>query len=362
VSSDITQQNQSQPGVGVSFAQIEAAKQRIQDVVVETPLIRAHRLSAQLGTPVYLKCENLQVTASFKARGASNFVLSLVEEQQNSGRKVSGVVTASSGNHGQAVAYAAQQVGLPCTVVVPEDVISVKEAAIKAYGASVVRCGVTSSERIDYAEKLSREQDLVFVPPYDHPHIVAGQATVGLEIMEKLPEVTEVFVPVGGGGLISGVSTAVKTFFESGSSAANEGLGSATQQAASAPIQSSSVRVTGVEPEIANDTFLSLQQGQVVDIGPTTTIADGLRTSHPGSYTFPIVKQYVDEIVLVAEDDIIAAMKELFAAKLVVEPSGCTSVAALLQRHRDGHRFAGPVVCVLSGGNVAPETFAGVLD
>ena len=325
------------PWVGIH--EIERAAMRIDGVVVETPLIRAHRVSEWIGRDVFLKCENLQVTGSFKARGASNFVLSLTEKHAGN-TAAAGVVTASSGNHGQAVAYAAKRVGLPCTVVVPEDVIGVKEEAIRGYGAEVVRCGVTSSERIAYAERLAADQNLVFVPPYDHADIVAGQGTAGLEIMRSLPEVSEVFVPVGGGGLISGVSIAVK----------------------SRAVESShTTRVVGVEPELAKDTYLSLQAGHAVDIGPTSTIADGLRTSHPGSFTFPIVQRNVDEIALVSEEDIFAAVRSLFEAKLVVEPSGATSLAAVFKAHRDGYRFTGPVVCVLSGGNVSPEVFSGVL-
>ncbi|KPV42654.1 hypothetical protein AN477_16615 [Alicyclobacillus ferrooxydans] len=339
----------------VDLKAIEAAARRIRGVVVETPLIKAHQVSAMVGTDVYLKCENLQVTGSFKARGASNFVLSLVERlgaanseasstfgadaQGLSGasRRLGGIITASSGNHGQAVAYAAKRVGLPCTVAVPEDVIRVKEVAIESFGAQVVRVGRTSSDRIDYAERLAAQQNLVFVPPYDHEDIVAGQGTAGLEVVHSLPEVREVYVPVGGGGLISGVSTAVKSL---------------------RPM----ARVIGVEPELANDTYLSMQEGRIVDIGSNTTIADGLRTSHPGSFTFPIVQKNVDEIALVSEAQITEAMRILFEAKLVVEPSGCTSVAAVLGASEAGHRFDGPVVCVLSGGNVAPEIFASVLQ
>lgn len=315
-----------------AFASIELsdvleAKERIRPLLSRTPLVFAHGLSKRVGVEVYLKCENLQVTSSFKARGATNFVLALMEESKVRGEELHrGVITASSGNHGQAVAFAAKQVGLPCVVVVPEDVIGVKERAIQSYDAEVIRCGVTSTARISRAEEIAKERGYVFVPPYDHPYIAAGQGTAGLEIVEQLPELKEIFVPVGGGGLISGVATAIK---------------------ANLP----AARVVGVEPEIANDTFLSLQAGVSVDIPPTTTMADGLRTSHPGTYTFPIVQKLVDEIHLVSEARILEAMRELFAARLVVEPSGATSVAALLDRADEG-RLSGPVVCLLSGGNV----------
>jgi threonine dehydratase len=295
----------------VTWEDIEAASRRIAPYAVRTPLLYAQALSRQVGTDVYLKCENLQRTGAFKVRGALNMVLAL-KEQPNPPR---GVITASSGNHGQAVAYAASLVGLPCTVVVPETVVPVKERAIQSYGARVIRCGTMSSQRIERAEQLAREEGLAFVPPYDHPRVVAGQGTVGLEIAEDLPVVRTVFVPVGGGG--------------------------------------PGVRVVGVEPELANDTYLSLQAGHPVDIGETKTIADGLRTNHPGHYTFPIVQKRVDAIALVPEDGIRNAVVRLLdSCKILVEPSGATSVAAVMAAAERGEALQGPVVCVLSGGNM----------
>jgi threonine dehydratase len=280
---------------------------------------------------VYLKCENLQVTGAFKARGAFNFVLSLLDQGG-----APGVITASSGNHGQAVAYAAARMGLPCTVVVPEDVIAVKAQAIRSYGAKVEYAGHTSTDRIERAEQLATQQGWVFVPPYDHPWTAAGQGTAGLEILQQRPDVSVVLVPIGGGGLISGVATAIKE-------------------------TRPEVRVIGVEPELANDTYLSLQAGRVVDIGANHTLADGLRTSHPGDYTFPIVQRYVDEVVLVSEQDIENAARELlFRSKLLVEPSGAVTVAAL--RQLDVQRAGtGSVVCLLSGGNADPNWLATLL-
>lgn len=314
----------------IDWEDIVQAKARIAKYVGATPLVRAHRLSARLGQDVYFKCENLQVTGAFKARGATNFVLSLVADANKAGEPLpAGVITGSSGNHGQAVAFAAKQVGLPCVVVVPEDVVAVKEAAIRSYGAEVVRCGRTSSERIERAETIAAERGLVFVPPYNHPLIVAGQGTAGLELAEQLPAVRQVFVPVGGGGLVSGVATAVRS---------------------AAP----DAQVYGVEPELGNDAYLSLKAGRIVDIGVTTTVADGLRTNQPGSYTFAIMQERVDGIVLVSESSILGAMRDVGADKLIVEPSGATSVAGLIRAAEEGW-LTGPAVCVLSGGNVAPE-------
>ncbi|MCL6516298.1 threonine/serine dehydratase [Alicyclobacillus sp.] len=317
-------QRQEVPFEPVTYEDIQAAARRIQPYVVRTPLLHAENLSRRLGADVYLKCENLQRTGAFKARGALNMVLSLMA----SANPPKGVITASSGNHGQAVAYAASLVGVPCTVVVPKTVLPVKERAIQAYGARVIRCGTMSSQRIERAQELAQQEDLAFVPPYDHPWVAAGQGTAGLEIALDLPTVRTVYVPVGGGGLISGVATALKSAVPG-------------------------VRVIGVEPELANDTHLSLRAGHPVDIGETRTIADGLRTNHPGHYTFPIVQRNVDDIDLVSEGAIRQAVIELLGAnKLLVEPSGATSVAAALAAAERGEAPEGPVVCVLSGGNM----------
>ncbi|MCL6453393.1 MAG: threonine/serine dehydratase [Alicyclobacillus sp.] len=322
---------------------IVRAEQRIRGKVAKTPLVKAHRLSERLGQEVYLKCENLQVTGSFKARGATNFVQALATEGDEgrqligvtADRSVQGVITGSSGNHGQAVAYAAQQVGLPCVVVVPEDVIGVKEQAIRGFGAEVVRCGRTSSERIAKAEEIAEARGYVFVPPYDHPLVAAGQGTAGLEILQQRPDVRMVFVPVGGGGLISGVSTAVKSRLPGS-------------------------QVVGAEPELANDTYLSLEAGKVVDIGVSTTVADGLRSNHPGQYTFPIVQKRVDRVTLVSEAAIWSALRDVLAEKLLAEPSGATSVAAAVRAAAEGW-LEGPAVCVISGGNAAAEVLVEAL-
>jgi len=311
----------------ITLQDVHAAKAAIAPYVVQTPLVRLTALEEEIGRQIYVKCENMQTTGSFKLRGATNKVVALM--QQEAGLK--GVVTASSGNHGQAVAYAAKQVGIACVVVVPTTVLAVKERAILRYGAEVIRCGTTSNERLALAEEVAAARGYRFVPPYDDPFVVAGQGTLGLEIAAALPDVQTVLVPIGGGGLISGVATAIKGLLPN-------------------------AHVFGVEPEIANDTYLSFRAGKPIDIGETTTMADGLRTSHPGVYTFPIVQAHVDDILLVREDEIAQAGKRLLReVKMVVEPSGATSFAAAL---RYAKTFRGPIVCVLSGGNAADETLA----
>ncbi|MGE5674313.1 MAG: threonine ammonia-lyase [Mycobacterium leprae] len=303
----------------INIHDIEAARERIKGLLLRTPV-----LPDPTGHGLYIKAEHLQRTGSFKLRGASNRVTVAVQE----GAKH--VVTGSSGNHGQAVACVAQQLGIRATVVVPEDAAAVKVAGIRSFGATVEFCGLTSTERLARAEQIVREQGAVFIPPYDDPYVQAGQGTIGLEILDQVPDVERVYVPVGGGGLISGIATAIKE---------------------SRP----SVKVIGVEPALASDTYQSLQKGAIVDIGVTTTIADGLRTSHPGSLTFPIIQRYVDEVVLVSEEEIREAFRYMFFERhQLVEPSGAVSVAAAL-------RAGGKAVAVVSGGNVDRAALPGLL-
>ncbi|MDQ0189153.1 threonine/serine dehydratase [Alicyclobacillus cycloheptanicus] len=348
--------------LSVTLDDVRAAAERISTYIYETPLLYSAGWSERAGVPVYFKCENLQRTGSFKLRGATNKIRALVDGREG----VPGVITASSGNHGQAVAYAAQQAGLPCVVVVPETVIAVKENAILRDGAEVIRCGTTSRERIELAERLAKERGFVFVPPYDDPWIVAGQGTVGLEIVRACPDVGTVIVPIGGGGLTAGTALTVKSSLASraGSGAASSMTSAASPIAASSMTSNEpssarrSVAVYAAEPALANDTWQSMRAGRIVEIGPSHTIADGLRSSHPGTFTFPFVQAYVDDVLLVEEADIEGALIDLLEnAKLLVEPSGCASVAALARiiAHPgpdwEALKERGPVVCVLSGGN-----------
>ena len=323
----------------ISIVDIEIARQRVADVALVTPLVYSPHWSERADREVWFKCENLQRTGSFKLRGAANKILGTLEHHHPAG-----VVTASSGNHGAAVAYAARRSGLPCTVIVPEDVIGVKEAAIRGTGAEVVRRGTMSQERLELAQEIARDRGYLFVAPYDDPLVMAGQGTAGLEMLDQCPQVAAVFVPVGGGGLTSGIATAVKA-------------------------RRPQARVYAAEPEVANDTWLSLQAGRVVGIDAAPTAADGLRSSHPGLLTFPVLQHRVDGVVLVSEAAIRQAAASLvFEAKLVVEPSAAVSLAAFARMLRDDDPALadlppdGPVVCVLSGGNIDPLLLAAWAD
>ncbi len=301
-----------------SIKEILAARERIAHLIVRTPV-----LDDPSGSGVRFKAEHLQRTGSFKLRGAANRVIQAVAAGAEH------VVTGSSGNHGQAVAYIARQLGIAATVVVPMDAMPVKIRAIESHGATVVRHGLTSTDRLAKAEEIVAAQGAIFIPPYDDAQVIAGQGTAGLEILEQAPDVEAVYVPIGGGGLCSGIATAIKC-------------------------TSPWVKVYGVEPALANDTYLSRQRGAIVDIGVTTTSADGLRAAHPGSMTFPIIQRYVDDIVLVSEDEIHSACRYMLErVKQVVEPSGATSVAAAL-------RAGGKAIALVSGGNVDLEQLYGI--
>ncbi|MFD2368692.1 threonine/serine dehydratase [Brevibacillus sp. GCM10020057] len=313
----------------IGIADIAAARERIADTIRQTPLLSSRQLSALCGNEVFLKGEHLQKTGSFKIRGATNKVRQAVQEGAES------VTAASSGNHGQAVAYIAHKLGIPATIVVPEDVAACKREAIEAYGGKVETCGLTSTQRLPRAIELAKQQNGVFIPPYDDLLIMAGQGTVGLEILEQLEEVDAVFVPVGGGGLLAGVLTAIKE-------------------------TRPSVQVIGVEPQLASDTYQSLQQNRPVSIGATSTIADGLRTSQPGELTFPVLQKYVDDVVLVTEEEIRQSFCfVLERMKQVIEPSSATTIAAVMYEKTAlrGKR----IVAIISGGNVDLAAMAGLI-
>jgi len=290
---------------------IRAAQERIAPYVRRTPV---HPLP---GGP-WLKLENLQVTGSFKPRGAFNYVLAHGEACAN------GIITASSGNHGQAVAYVARTLGLRAVVVVPENVAATKAEAITGYGAELIRRGRYSDERIALARELSERRGLHYVPPYDDPFIIAGQGTVGLEIVEQYPEVETVVVPVSGGGLVSGVAAAVK-------------------------LLRPQARVVGAEPAGADRFARSRRAGRPVALEKAETIADGLRVLAPGRLTWEVTSRYVDEFRPVDDEAILTAMRRLLLdGHLLAEPSGAASVACTLEGG-----LAGPTaVAVVSGGNV----------
>jgi len=267
-----------------------------------------------------LKLENLQVTGSFKVRGVSNFL------GKYGAAARAGVVTGSSGNHGQALAYVAHRMGLPAVVVVPEDVSPVKAERIARCGAELVYWGRTSEERIAKARAIARDRGLLEVPPFDHPDILQGQGTIGLELLEQVPDVGTVYVPVSGGGLISGIALALKAFRPS-------------------------VRVVGVEPAGLRRFDASVRSGRPTEVPWAATVADGLRVTRPGHWTWTVASRLVDDWVAVTDAEILDAVRWLATeAHVVAEPSGAAAVAAA---RRDGGRP--PVVAVVSGGNIAWE-------
>ena len=317
----------------VTLEAIRAAAERIANVAVKTPLVRAP--FPGVAGQIWLKAESLQPIGAFKIRGAANKILQLTPEEI-----ARGVITYSSGNHAQGVAYAARVVGAKAVIVMPSNAPAIKRAATLALGAEVVDVGLASSERLAVAEQLVREHGYVVIPPYDDEQIIAGQATCGLEIVEALPDVDLVLSPVSGGGLLSGVAAAVKQL---------------RPQA----------KVFGVEPELAGDTAESFRTGKIVTWGAeltSRTIADGLRTQSVGERNFAHIQAFVDGIITVTEAEIRAAMRAIVAtARLVPEPSGAVSVAALLF-HADQLPAYTKAVAVVSGGNVAPELLAEVLS
>jgi threonine dehydratase len=316
----------------VSIDAIRAAADRISGIAVKTPLVRAY--FPEVPGTVYLKAESLQPIGSFKLRGAANKILQLTHEEISRG-----VITYSSGNHAQGVAYAARAVGAKAVIVMPSNAPAIKRAATLAYGAEVVDVGVASSERLAKAEELVRKHGYVVIPPYDDEQIITGQATCGLEIMETLPDVDLVLAPVSGGGLLSGVAAAVKHL-------------------------SPKTRVFGIEPELAGDTAESFRKGSIVTWPAeltSRTIADGLRTQSVGTRNFAHIQAFVDGILTVTEAEIRAAMRAIVAsARIVPEPSGAVTSAALLFHAAQLPAFK-TAVAVVSGGNVDPALLAGVL-
>lgn len=305
----------------ITLEDVKQARENIADMTKITPVLSSELLSDICGMEIFLKSEHLQKTGSFKIRGATNKVKQAVKDGATY------VTAASSGNHGQAVAYIAQKLGVPATIVVPVDANSSKKNAIRAYGGKIEKCGTTSAERLPRAKEIAEENNGVFIPPYDDPLIMAGQGTVGLEILDQVQDADAVVVPVGGGGLLSGILVAIKE-------------------------SNPNIKVIGVEPESANDTYLSLQNGHITAIPPTTTIADGLRTSQPGDLTFPVLQKYLDDLVLVSEEEIKRALSfVLERTKQMIEPSSATTVAAAMHQRLQGLNGK-KVVCVISGGNV----------
>ncbi len=311
-----------EPGALVGLAELRDAAETLAPVVVHTPLLPAIMLQADAarGAPIFVKPEMLQRGGAFKFRGAYNFLAHLSPRERERG-----VIAPSSGNHAQAVALAAKMFGVPATVVMPTTVTLAKKSGAERLGARVVLAGTSTQHRMDRAMEIAREEGSTIVPPYDHPVIIAGQGTAGLEIAEDLPEVMTVLVPVGGGGLSAGVATAIKLL---------------------AP----NARVIGVEPEGAPKLTRARQSGAPAKLESTNSIADGLLAVEIGTLTFSHHQMYLDDVVTVPDAALATAMRFLMdRMKLIAEPSGAITVAALLEGIVTAE---GPTVAVLSGGNI----------
>ena len=303
---------------------VEQASKRIAPYVHRTPILTSSTLDDLIGLEVHFKCENFQRSGAFKMRGAANAVLQLSKAERKTG-----VITHSSGNHGAALALAGSLSGVPVWVVIPENASSFKRRAIERYGATIVDCGPTLDDRETMVRQVGDETGATFVSPYNDERIVAGQGTVALELIDSVPDLDEVWVPIGGGGLASGCVVA---------------------------LQDSGARVCGAEPELADDAYRSLALQSIQPALPPITIADGLRTAL-GTITFGILNAYRMDIRLVSETDIVAAQKLVFEClKIVVEPSSAVPLAALLGRAQDrensGANGASRVGVILTGGNL----------
>jgi threonine dehydratase len=317
--------------LAITFDDVKAAAQVIAGVANRTPVLTSRTLNNLTGYEVFFKCENFQRVGAFKFRGAYNALFRLSQAE-----KARGVVTHSSGNHAQGIALAAKLLGIAATIVMPSDAPTSKVAATRGYGAEIVLYDRQTEERANVSGWLARERGLTFVHPYDHPHIMAGQGTAALELLEDMPDLEVLVCPVGGGGLLSGCATAA---------------------AAIRP----QIKIFGVETETSNDWWQSFRQNERVKIPPPDTIADGMRTQQPGELTFPVIRQKVEDILLVSDAQVIEALKVLlFRLKILAEPTGAVAPAAVL------NKMVGPpgakVGVLISGGNMDSDLLAALLS
>lgn len=313
--------------MSIGLGDIQEAAGRIREIAHRTPVETSRTFDREAGLEGLFKCENFQRGGAFKIRGASNVIFSLSRAELDRG-----VVTYSSGNHAQAVAIAAGAAGAKATIVMPEDAPKSKLEATRGYGATVVTYDRMTGSREEIGRRIARDTGAAIVPPFDHPKTIAGQGTAALELLEEVGELDALLAPIGGGGLIAGCAVAAKAL-------------------------QPKIRIFGVEPEEARDTYLSLEAGRRVEIPPPATIADGLRLTSPGELTFPIIQRLVERVLLVSEQEIRDAVRFLLTRmKLLVEPSGAvTTAAALFHKLPPGIRRAGIIV---SGGNVDFDTLA----
>jgi threo-3-hydroxy-L-aspartate ammonia-lyase len=313
-----------------TYEDVEAAAARIAPAAHRTPVLHSRLIDQLVGAEVRFKCENYQRAGAFKFRGAYNALAQFTAEQRRTG-----VVAYSSGNHAQAIALAAQVLRIPATIVMPRDAPASKVAATRGYGGQIVEYDRYREDREDIGRTLAVERGLTLIPPYDHPHVIAGQGTATKELFEDAGEFDALFVPLGGGGLLSGAALATGAL-------------------------SSNCRLYGVEPEAGDDGRQSLRSGAIVSIPTPETIADGAQTQHLGRYTFALIRKAGPDIRTVSDPELVAAMR-LFASvmKMVVEPTGCLGLAAVraLAPQLAGRRIG----VIVSGGNVDLDRFAALL-
>ncbi|MFW0155461.1 threonine ammonia-lyase [Rothia sp. P6271] len=322
----------------VQYADIEQAAHLLKPVIERTPVDHSLALSEMIGSEVYFKCENLQRSGSFKVRGAYVRMAKLTEDE-----KSRGVVAASAGNHAQGVALAAQQLGIKARIYMPLGAALPKVAATKSRGAQVILHGATVDDALAEAKRYAEETGAVFVHPFDNPDIIAGQGTIGIEILEQVPDVETIIVGVGGGGLLAGLSVAVRELEQK---------------------TGRKIRIIGVQAEHAAAYPLSLAADALVPLKKVSTIADGIAVGRPGQMPFSIIKELVDDVHTVSEDDIARALIFLMERnKLVVEPAGSVPVAALMDgKLLQQYGNLGTTVCLLSGGNIDPMLMLKVIQ
>jgi threo-3-hydroxy-L-aspartate ammonia-lyase len=315
----------------ITFSDVQSAAQRLAGHAHRTPIAISRTLNDLVGAEVICKCENLQRAGAFKFRGAYNAVSQLSAEQ-----KQRGVVSFSSGNHAQALALVGKLLHTPTVIVMPNDAPAVKLAATRSYGAEVVLYDRVEQKREAIARKLGEERGLTLIPPFEHPHIIAGQGTAALELLTDVPDLDVLIAPIGGGGLIGGCSIAAHAL-------------------------KPDLRIFGVEPDTANDTFLSLHQGEIVSTPQSHSIMDGLLPTAPGELTFSIMREHLESVALVTDDEAAEAVRFLLLRmKLLVESSGAAPIAALIADKIPNARGK-KIGVVLSGGNIDAEKLAGML-
>ena len=314
----------------ITYADVEAAAERIRGVAHRTPTLTSNTADAMAGAQLFFKCENFQRMGAFKFRGAYNAIARFTSEQ-----RAAGVLTYSSGNHAQAIALSARLTGIRAAIIMPHDAPALKVHATKGYGGEVIVYDRYQEDREEIGRRLARERGMTLIPPYDHPDVIAGQGTAAKELFEDAGQLDVLLVCLGGGGLLAG---------------------SALAAAALAP----GCRVIGVEPEAGNDGQQSLREGRIVHIGVPDTIADGAKTTHLGEHNFKVIQQYVDSVVTVSDAQLVATMK-FFAErmKMVVEPTGCLAAAAAL--HGVLPLTGKRVGILVSGGNVDLSSFAAMV-